>query len=195
MNPLKLVTELLGRPPKDLDLASHVHTSARGHLTSVSIDHRVPTSSRGSSGLRFTTKRQYLPGPHFHRNVRETINQADVAKGRRIYCVDLARNEVVAALSYHIDQRKRMPVMLTAVALRIDTDAVPDLYDWSRATAFLLKQYVHELASQIGRSAQLHIDADNVDAIRDLSDIGFVRASFVKGLRVSGTHMRQAPLT
>jgi hypothetical protein len=194
MNFLGLLTGLLGRPPKSLNLPSHVHTSARGDRTVVSIDHRIPRAAASSEGWRITTQNQFLPSAHFGRKAREVINGADAAKGRRLYCIDLARCEVVAAMSYHIDKRRRIPVMLTAIGLRQDADASPEFYDCSRGAAVLLKQYVHEIAVQVGRGGFVDIDAADVQAIRDLSALGFQRAPQVPGLRPSGTHLRQLPL-
>jgi hypothetical protein len=195
MNPLQLVTSLLGRSPKSLDLPTQVHTTARGEKTIVAIDHLIPSSGTVADGWRVTTRKLYLPTSHFDRRVRATINQASLERGRRIFCIDRESGEAIAALSYHIDKRKRMPVMLTALAMRIDATPARQLYDQSRGAAFLLTQYVHEIASQAGRPGAVHIDADNLDAIRDLNDLGFQRAPDVPGLRVSGTHLRQLPLS
>lgn len=181
-----------------LRLDKQVHISVQGtsygDRTAVRIDHRIPAVGGGNDGWRITTNKQFLPLAHFDRRVREKINQAALERGRRLYCIDLSTGEVIAAMSYHIDNSTRLPVFLTALGLRIDATPTGDLYDRSRGGAYLLKQYVHEIAQQIERDGYVHVDADNVDAIRDLTDLGFRRAPNLRGFRASGTHMRQPPL-
>jgi hypothetical protein len=181
-----------------LDLARQVHVTshgtAYGERTTLHIDHRIPDVVGAQEGWRITTDHQHLPRVHFHPRARAKINAASQERGRRVYCIDLASAEVVAAMSYHLDNRRKFPLMLTAIGLRMDEGAPEDLYDASRGAAFLLKQYLHELAAQVGRAGYVDIDADGVTALRNLSDLGFVRAPRVKGLRESGRRMRQHPL-
>lgn len=94
----------------------------------------------------------------------------------------------MAAISYHLDDRPSFPLLLTAIALRVDEG--DELHDQSRAAAQILKGYAHEIARQMGRGSHVDIDASPY-AVPDLTVLGFSKAPRVKSLRVSGTHLRQ----
>ena len=194
MNVVTLIIDWLTRARDTLDLGSQVRVKETGERTVVRIDHRIPAVDAARSGWRVTTRKQFLPRAHFPADVRSEVNRASLERGRRIFCIDMASNEVIAAIAYHVDADKRMPVFITAIALRTDAGAPAELYDESRGAAFLLKQYVHEIARQTGRGGHVDIDADGVETLRDLANLGFKRAPKIKGLRVSGRHLRQLPL-
>ena len=195
MDVLAAILAWLTQARDDLDLGRQVHVDISGGETVVRVDHRIPAVEGTGEGWRVTTRKQHLPRVHFDLRVRQTINSASLERGRRLYCIDSACDEVLAAMSYHVDARRHFPVMLTAIGLRMDEGARSDLYDRSRGAALLLKQYVHEIARQIGRGGHVDIDADGVDALRDLGGLGFQRAPRVRGMRVSGRHLRQLPLS
>ncbi len=92
-------------------------------------------------------------------------------------------------MSYHLDERPVLPLLLTAVGLRVD-GSDGRLADQSRAAARVLKEYVHEIANKAGRGAHIDIDASPVGA-DDLARLGFVKAPKLKNFRPSGLHLRQ----
>lgn len=188
------IIEWVARSKSTWNLQGQVHVEARGGQTFVRIDHRMPAGDHSDKGWRVTTGNQYLPRAHFGADVRSAINSASHERGRRLYCIDQASNEVVAAMSYHVDEDPRLPVFLTSIGLRVDEGGMPELYDRSRGAAFLLKQYVHEIARKIGRGGHVDIDAGSVELLKDLTVLGFKRAPKIKGLRPSGQHLRQQPL-
>lgn len=168
--------------------------AAHGERTSVRIDHRLrePGSRGARVRWRITTRDQFLPRAHFARAAREKINAASLDRGRRIYCVDLESQQVMAALSYHLDDREHWPLLLTALALRIDEDATADLFEESRALGWLLKQYVHAIGEKVGRAGYVDMDApDRRDVVDELMRLGFRNAPRVDGLNPSGRHLRQ----
>lgn len=171
-----------------------VASGAHGERTKVSIDHRVPgDAEEGRPGLRVTTKDQKLFRTHFDREVREVAHTASHERGRRLFCVEMSRQEVVAVITYHIDDRGHFPVLITSIGQRIDGDA--DLIRVSRAGAALLKQYVHNIAGQIGRGGCVDFDNGDPSAEAELKALGFRRSPKVDGRRPSGTMWRQDALS
>lgn len=160
----------------------------------MAIDHRVPgDADEGRPGLRITTKDQKLFRAHFDREVREVANTASHERGRRLFCIEMSRQEVVAVISYHIDDRGHFPVLITSIGQRIDGDT--DLIRVSRLAAALLKQYVHEIAEQIGRGGSVDFDNGDPSAETELKVLGFRRGPKVDGRRPSGTMWRQDALS
>lgn len=93
---------------------------ARGASTTVSIDHRLSCDLEGFAGWRISTAPTLLPRAHFSSYAMYQIKTAvRHGRGRALYCQDSLALEVIAALSYHIDDDERKPVLLTAVAFRI----------------------------------------------------------------------------
>lgn len=175
-------------------LAQQVHIqkvgSAFGERSVVSIDHLIPANPTSPEGIRVTTQVQriFLPSSHFDADVRKRLKEASRERGRAIYCIDRAIDEVVAAISYHLDEDRRRPVLITAIGLRIDD---PQLFGTSRAMGWLLTQYVQEIARQCGRGAFVDLDAAKSDSEQELRDLGFRPAPRVRGFRVSGRLWRQ----
>jgi hypothetical protein len=197
---VQTVRQWLAAAGPSLELSRHVHVThaqgATGDQTRVQIDHRIPSHDSGTHvGWRITTSPMFLPRAHFDADVRHEINTASSNRGRRLYCVDQRSGEVVAVISYHVDARKHFPVILTAIGLRIDEDGDAQLFDKSRGAAFVLKQYVHEIARQLERGQFVDIDVGSDGAKREAEALGFRPAPRVNGLRVSGTHLRQPPLS
>jgi hypothetical protein len=181
---------------RELNLAKQVRVTkvvgATGDMTRVRIDHRIPShDSGGRAGWRITTREQFLPRAHFDVDVRREVNSASAERGRRVYCIEQHSGEVVAAIAYHVDKNTRIPVMVTAIGLRIDSMGTPELFSRSRGAAYVLKQYVHEIARQLGRGSFVDIDAGSAATRAEAQVLGFRPAPTVRGLRISGTHLRQ----
>lgn len=188
-----LLDRLRASTPRGIPAAVRVRKSgtAYGERTTVRIDHRLPEPSRGThAAFRITTQEQFLPRAHFDRAVRETVNRAALARGRRIYAIELHTQEVLAALSYHLHDSPSRPLLITALATR--TDGAPDLYARSLALAWLLKQYTHAVSHHTERGGHVDMDAANrPDTIAALRGLGFRDAPHVKGFSPSGRHLRQ----
>ena len=169
---------------------------AEGERSIVAVDHLVSCQLPGRGGWRVTTKTTYLPRGHFHSSAAHTLKTtADHGRGRTIYCMDLGfDDEVVAALSYHIDKRRAWPIFITAIGFRIDFPENVVLRRRTLEAAFLLKQYAHAIAALTGRGGYVHAEVPPNSVTRYAEELGFQNASRPKGLRSSGTHMRQAPL-
>lgn len=186
------------RQQHDWSVSGQVHIqsirTAAGPRTSVSIDHRIPSEADPSGGWRITTRAQLLPKAHFLRHARDKVNAASDERGRRIYCIDLGSQEVLTALSYHLDDAGSLPLLITAIALRSDSEAPSALFDQSRAAALLTKQYLHVISADTGRGDFVDIDHGNPRETQDLEDIGFTRAPKVKGYRPAGALWRQRPI-
>jgi hypothetical protein len=163
-----------------------------GPRTVVTIDHRLHCRVEiHSAGWRVSTKPTFLPAAHFSSHARHLLKTATAERGRTLYCHDLLSNEVIAALSYHIDQRSHFPVLITAIGLRIDCGSNAFLVYRSVAGALLLKQYVHAIAMKIGRGDFVDLDLAEGPSPALMSDFGFRAAPAVKGFRPGGKHLRQ----
>ena len=182
-----------------LDIAGQISATetatAEGDRTRVSIDHLLSCPLPGRLGWRVTTKKTYLPTPHFHSSAAHILKTADHGRGRTIYCMDRGfRDEVVAALSYHLDERPSWPLFVTAIGFRIDFPENLELRRRTLEAAFLLKQYAHAIARITGRGDDVHAEVPPHGETRYAVELGFRKARRLKGLRASGTHMRQPPL-
>lgn len=159
----------------------------------VHIDHRLPAPGRGGSAVyHVCTREQFLPRAHFDRSVREVVNRSSSERGRRIYAIELASQQVIAVLSYHLHDGPGRPLLITALGTRIDAGASPDLYARSLAVAWLLKQYTHMISERTRRGGYVDMDAANrPETIAVLRKLGFRDAPRVKGFTPSGRHLRQ----
>lgn len=164
-----------------------------GEKNHVAIDHRVPEPGRGSDWrFRITTSPQMLPGAHFDRAVRAKVNQASRERGRRIYAIERDTQQVLAVLSYHLDDDPRRPLLITALGTRCDADGAPELFAASLALVWLLKQYTHAIAEKTGRGTHVDMDASTKpEVLGTLTALGFRNAPHVKGFAPSGQHLRQ----
>lgn len=165
--------------------------SAYGARTKVEIDHQLACPLDLHEGWRVTTKRTYLPSAHFSSQARHYLKTAEDERGRTIYCHELGAAQVVAALSYHIDDRPTIPVLLTAIGLRIDTDENAYLAQRTLVGALVLKQYVHAIADQIDRGGYVDLDLSNRQEEPVVRRLGFRPAPRLKGFRPGGLHLRQ----
>jgi hypothetical protein len=139
-----------------------------------------------------TTRPQFLPQSHFDERARARIATASAPRGRALHCIDLDSGQVIAALAYHVDDRPGRPILLTALAMRIDDDGPCELFRASRACVALLKQYVHAIAARLGRASHLDIDAPRrAEVLRELAWLGFRPAPRLSGFEPGGVHLRQ----
>jgi hypothetical protein len=197
---LEQLTRWLTENRQEINVAGQVtirqSATAHGERTVVSIDHRLAGPSPRHPGWRISTKRTDLPGGHFSSLAMHYLKSADHQRGRTIYCHDNARGEVIAAMTYHIDERPTWPVFITMIGLRTDFKVDVDLRNRTLGAAYLLKQYVHAISGAIGRGGDVHIEIPGHDTDLYATELGFRRAAKIKGLRVSGTgtHMRQEPI-
>jgi hypothetical protein len=164
--------------------------------TSVTVDHRLMFPLDGHTGWRISTKPTLLPGAHFLSRTRFLVKQS-VERGRAIFCHDLDQNEVVSVLSYHIDERPALPLLILALGFRTDADHNPLLMHSTLAGALVLKHHLHAVADKIGRDGNVDIDLPNdEEQVKLARQLGFRQAPRLKGFRPSGIHLRQsAPRT
>jgi hypothetical protein len=174
----------------------HVHSvgQATGTRTQVRIDHRIPGGPDDArEGWRiFTGANVTLPGVDFPAKARSKISEASAERGRRIYVEDLESSEVAAAAAYHLDEDGKMPLLMTALALRGHTGTVRAAR--SRTAAHILTEHLHEISRQTGGEGYVDADVGDKAMLQELTDLGFYRAKRVKGFRPSATHMRKDPL-
>ena len=193
MDALTAIREWLRRSNVARDLASHIKVSPRagphGRRTLVEIEHSVSALTHWPAGWRVTTCRQHLPKMHFHQEARDAVAGAG-EPARRIYCLDRSMQEVICALSFGIDDRPEIPVMLGAIAMRIDANAHPDLYDRSRGGALVLLAYLRVVAERTRRDPVIHIEATDSNAVQELEALGFEPARRPPGVAALGTHLR-----
>jgi hypothetical protein len=157
------------------EVGPHIDTATIDGDTIVQVDHSVPPKA---PRWRITTTRQLLPKAHFGARVCEKLAEAaddrvaDQPKGRAIYCVDLERQEVIAALSYHIPRDVTEPLLITAIALRRDDDD-PGLWQDTQVGARLAKRYVHALARKLRHPSYVDFSAESTAMSLDLGLAAF----------------------
>lgn len=167
---------------------------ASGTETIVRIDHRLSCDLEAHAGWHIRTTQTFLPGAHFSSQARTYVKTAARSRGRAIYCYGLVDEEVIAAVSYHVDEDSHMPVLITTLGLRTDIGGNDFLRYRTVAGALVLKHHVHAVADKIGRGGYVDLDlADKDPAHLELArELGFQRAPKVKGFRPGGVHLRQA---
>jgi hypothetical protein len=176
-------------------MVDQVHVSrtkrATGIETRVRIDHRLPSQIDQYDGWHIRTRRTFLPPSQFGSHARMCIKNANARRGRAIYCYEPTSEEVVAAATYHIDQKGDFPVLLTTLAFRTDTDDTVGLLDRTLAGALVLKHHLHAVAEKIGRGG--HIDIDLADPSQEplLRQLGFRKAPQIPGFKPAKRHLRQ----
>jgi hypothetical protein len=193
--PLDVLARWLIQERAALDISAqvivHETGSAHGTRTVVEIDHRLSCPLEAHEGWRVSTKPTFLFREHFSSQARHYLKTAEPGRGRTIYCHEPSVGEVVAALSYHVDDNERMPVLLTTIGLRIDTDMNAFLGYRTLAGALVLKQYVHAVAEKIGRGGYVNFDLANPAHEALARKLGFRPAPKIKGFRTGGLHLRQ----
>ncbi len=180
-----------------VDIANQVHVESRGGLTYVEIDHRMPPHPPRlpdrwlPERWQIRTRIAPLPEGSFLRKARTKIKKAEHRRGRALYCIDLACDEVVAALAYHVHDSPTWPVLITAMALRADRDGDPELFDSSRACMLILKAHVHVIGSKIDRGGEVAYDPDTEPERREAERLGFQRAKAPRSFRGGRYYMLQ----
>jgi hypothetical protein len=143
---------------------------------------RAPFRKRGR-GWRITTASHFLRRDHFlDETARRGVAYNDQkARGRTLYCVSAAehgssseRGQVVAALSWHVDERRNAPLLITNLVIRGDS---PDARSLSLAAAAWMLAYLLEVAAQTGRPDEIGVEIDTQPNSDDFRAIGFRAAS------------------
>jgi hypothetical protein len=135
------------------ELRVRVVARATGPWTEVTLGHVHVPEAGETGGPRFllTTELAVRLSPSlFDRGLAGKINQASREKGRAVFAVDLVLSEVVAAIAYHIPEESSSPLLITALAPRIDAAAPV-----GRACVPTLKACLHQLGAYLGRGGQL----------------------------------------
>ncbi|MGI8559059.1 MAG: hypothetical protein ACR2ND_12270 [Solirubrobacteraceae bacterium] len=197
-DPLEPLARWLTDQRAVIDIAGQVTVQTvehgEGDRTKVTIDHLLSCPLSGYDGWRVTTKKTFLPLGQFSSHASFCLKTSDHTRGRTIYCKDRSLDdEVVAAMSYHVDERPSWPVFVTTIGYHGDGKRDAEMRRRTVSGAFVIKQYVHAISDAIGRGGFVHIDAARDGEIY-ARELGFSKAPRIKGLRVAGTHMRQPPL-
>jgi hypothetical protein len=176
-------------------VAGQVTVEEKGDgMTVVKIDHRLscelPTHA---AGWHISTRRTFLPRSHFTSYATAKVNHAaGSGRGRALYCHDPLSREVTAALAYHLDSRPQMPVLITALAFRDDTEGSAVARERTVAAGLVLKHHLHAIAEEVGRGGHVDIDLpDRDDQLEIARAYGFKTAPKVPGFRPSAIHLRQ----
>jgi hypothetical protein len=159
-----------------VDVEELRHTDKPTTRTTVRITaHSLPDFRTQSprAALRITQKPQLLLPWQFDDVVIAKLEQASLAKGRRIYCLDARRDiadQVLAAVSFHVDADKSLPLRLIALALRLSD---PDTVAQSYAASWYLLRYISAAGVKLGRGASVDF-VTHADALADLAPLGFL---------------------
>lgn len=153
------------------DLSRQFQITEMHGSTIVELDHV-------DGNYRFTTSGEFLPRAQFgslkavkHINEKLRHRAGGVKKGRVIFCIDLTRREVMAAIAYHLPRNTRDPLLITAFAVRSESES---LKDESLSMTFLTKRYLHALARRLRRESFVDFVADDRTLGMDLGLLGFV---------------------
>ncbi len=133
------------------------------------IDHQIPRLPfvGKEAGWRATTNPQFLRADHFpEATARRGVHFNDGKdRGRTLYLSHIPprqarraasyRGQTVVALSWHVDSKKRAPLLVTNLAIRGDSKAHRDL---SRAGAGWLMAYLLEVARITGRGTAIGVE-------------------------------------
>jgi len=172
-------------------LAIRVRTRRRanGVETVVTIDHRIPGSPMSAAARwRISTAPARLPASEFDN--AGAINRR-FSEGRAIRCVDLQTDTTTAAVAFHVDASVALPILLTDVATRTD----PDWLETGQGCVPILKTYLHELGSKLGRPTDVaYFAATEVVADAYARRYGFRRAPVPSAWKASGPYYLVQPL-
>jgi hypothetical protein len=164
---------------------------ATGTQTMVTIDHRFPSALDSYAGWHVQTKPTFIPTAHFESEPRARVKSAERLRGRAIYCHDLQLAEVTSVLSYHIDSRPHLPVLITTLGFRADAAGNVALQARTLAGALVLKHHVHAIADRIGRGGHVDIDLADKRQLDLARQLGFRKAPRLKRFKPAGLHLRQ----
>lgn len=196
-------TPELGVVRQFVDERTDIHDNVRvsesvahgSRQTRVTVHHRIPSPSSGRRARwLITTTSQLLAPGLFAPRIAEAIRRASDVRGRALYCVDLVWREVLAALTYHLDDDRARPVLITALALRTDGDDT--LYRESLAATLVLKAYLHALGSKLGRGAEIVFEVPPGPQVAVYERaLGFRKARTPKGYRSTDVYLSQRPFS
>jgi hypothetical protein len=167
--------------PRGLGSAVRVKTDGGTSVTVEDAIPRAPFRRRGRA-WRITTSSHFLRRDHFpiETERRGVAYNDQKARGRTLYCVSAAergshaRGQVVAALSWHVDERADAPLLITNLAIRGDS---ADARSLSLAAAAWMLAYLLEVAARTGRPEEIGVEIDTQPNADDFSAIGFRPAS------------------
>jgi hypothetical protein len=152
-----------------------VSTVAGARRTVVKVtEHSIPdfrTQGR-QAALRITQADQLLVKWLFDDRVVDKISEADLDKGRRLYCLD-SRDPafpVLAAVAFHVDAELTRPLQITAVAIRLEDEQARA---HSYVAAWSLTQYVQAAATKLGRPDFIEMISFDRHADEDWRILGF----------------------
>jgi hypothetical protein len=135
---------------------------ASGAWTEVTLRevHIPHPDDEGPPRFRLTTNlTARLSAVHFDRGLAAKVNEASREKGRALYAVDLELSEVVAAVSYHIPDDASAPLLITALAPRVDAAAAV-----GRLCVPMLKACVHQVSQRLGRGGPVALRTGGASA-------------------------------
>jgi hypothetical protein len=167
--------------PRGLAAAVRVRTNGGTRITIEDTIPRAPFRRRGR-GWRITTSSHFLRSHHFpNETARRGVAYNDQkSRGRALFCVSAtergsqARGQVVAALSWHVDERAAAPILITNLVIRGDSAEARSL---SLAAAAWMLAYLLEVAARTGRSEEIGVEIDTQPNADDFRAIGFRPAS------------------
>jgi hypothetical protein len=138
----------------EIDPSRAVAVTSKAGETRVLVEDRIPHLRRrgfGQPRYRVTTEPQFLSPTAFPRKELRRAISHDAAKERRraLFCVDDATGDVLAACSFHIDEKPSVRLTLCDLALREDS---PTANAWSVFAAHILIGYLLEIAARADRT-------------------------------------------
>jgi hypothetical protein len=167
--------------PRGLAAAVRVKTNGGTSITIEDTIPRPPFRRRGR-GWRITTSSHFLRRDQFPNGTarRGVAYNDQKSRGRTLYCVSAtergshARGQVMAALSWHVDERAHAPILITNLVLRGDS---VDARSLSLAAAAWMLAYLLEVAARTGRPDEIGVEIDTQPNADDFRAIGFRAAS------------------
>jgi hypothetical protein len=181
---------------KEIHLTGVVRVEHRHGETWISVEDTIPhLTVRGVRAARYriTTTPFFLsPGAFRNRELRHAI-ATDARKPRRraLFCQELRSDEVLAAVSFHVDDSRQAPIVLTDIAVRQDH---PVSNAWSRYAVHILIGYLLQVAKQDGRPSHVGFLARN-DQERELATrLGLKPCRRPRSVRGDGIYMCFAPV-
>ncbi len=193
-DPLDMLANWLSAARQRIHRQLNVRTQKRasGTQTEIRIDHRMPCDLDLFPDWHIQTLPTFLPRVHFASYAGAKIKSA-ARHGRAIYCHDSSAQEVTAALSYHLDQRTHLPILITALGFRTDTCGSALMRRRTLSAALVLRHHLHAISAALERGGHVDIDLHNIDDELEMAhDLGFRPAPRIRGFRPAGTHLRQS---
>jgi hypothetical protein len=166
------------------DLLPHVRVRrqlrAVGERTTVRIDHRVPEARGEPERWRVRTEPVKLSSKDFG-PVAADLNKLADNRGRVVWQLYLPEDEILVAASYHLDDARHVPVVMTHWA------ALTTLPQTIRAVELKrLRRYFHAIGIRTARGVRILADARGQGQLEGFREMGFRPASVPRGLRPRG---------